>query len=319
MSEWQDKRIVVTGAGGFIGSHLVERLVKEGASVKAFVHYNSRSDWGNIEYLDDEILEKVEVTAGDLTDPFCVEKTLEGSEIVFHLGALIAIPYSYVAPWQFAHTNVQGTVNVLEACRKHRVERIVHTSTSEVYGTALYTPIDEKHPLQAQSPYSASKIGADKIAESYYRSYDLPISIIRPFNTFGPRQSARAVIPTIISQGMKSSEIKLGALDPIRDLTYVADTVEGFLAIARARKALGEVVNVGSGKGIRIKDLAYLILDRMGKRSVTIVSEKQRQRPERTRSLCNWEPKIRLGEGLEKTIEWFGRDEAHLKSNIYNI
>jgi len=210
MSHWEHKRILVTGAAGFIGSHLTEKLIQEGAKVRAFVHYNSSNNWGNLEFLDKEILDEIDIMTGDLCDPFSVEKAVKDTEIVFHLGALIAIPYSYMAPAQFVATNVQGTVNVLEACRKFGVIKMVHTSTSEVYGTAFYTPIDEKHPIQAQSPYSASKISADRMAESYFKSFDLPVSTIRPFNAFGPRQSARAIIPTVISQALMESSVRLG-------------------------------------------------------------------------------------------------------------
>ena len=331
MVSWMDKKVLVTGAGGFIGSHLTEKLIELGARVRAFVHYNSRNHWGNLEDLSDEILGKIEVMPGDLTDPFGVEKAIEGIEIVFHLGALIAIPYSYIAPWQFVSTNVQGTVNVLEACRKYGVERMIHTSTSEVYGTAIYTPIDEKHPLQAQSPYSASKISADKMAESYHRSFGLPVAIIRPFNSFGPRQSARAVIPTIVSQALKGPLIKLGSLSPVRDLTYVEDTVEGFLAVALSDEAVGETVNIGNGKGISVLDLARLILDIMEKGAMEIVSEEERIRPPESEvfelvcdnrkagDICGWKPKYRLREGLEKIIEWVAENRAKFKTHIYNV
>lgn len=331
MSEWNGKRVLVTGAGGFIGSHLVERLCSEGARVRAFVHYNSRSAWGNLEYLPREVLGQVGIIPGDLADPFAVEKAVAGQEIVFHLGALIAIPYSYDSPAQFVATNVLGTLNVLEACRKCRVAKVVHTSTSEVYGTALYTPIDEKHPQQAQSPYSATKIGADRLAESYYRSFDLPVATIRPFNTYGPRQSARAVIPTIVTQALSGDQVLLGSVDPVRDLTFVEDTVEGFLAVATSERNGGEVINVGAGKGIRIGDLAGLIMDILGKRDFPIRSDEKRLRPEKSEvfefvcdnrkalDLCGWRPRYTLREGLGKTILWI---EAHLnafKPGIYTI
>ncbi len=331
MTYWDKTKVLVSGASGFIGSHLTERLVKEGSCVKAFVHYNSRNDWGNLEYLPNEILDKIEIIPGDLTDPFSVEKAVEGVDMVFHLGALIAIPYSYIAPWQFISTNVQGTVNILEASRKFSVRKIIHTSTSEVYGTAIYTPIDEGHPLQAQSPYSASKISADKMAESYYRSFELPVSIVRPFNTFGPRQSARAVIPTIISQAITSKIIKIGSLEPVRDLTYVEDTVDGFLAVARSDQVIGEVVSIGNGKGISINDLVHLIMEIMGKEDTEIISENDRIRPEKSevfelicqnqkaRELCSWGPKCSLREGLQKTIVWIENNLDRIKPHIYNV
>jgi len=331
MSVWMNRKVLVTGAGGFIGSHLCEKLVREGAKVRAFVRYNSRNDWGNLERLPKEFKSSLNIISGDLTDSGITENAVKGSEVVFHLGALIAIPYSYMAPRQFVDTNIYGTLNVLEACRKFHVERLIHTSTSEVYGTALYTPIDEKHPQQAQSPYSASKIGADRIAESYFRSFGLPVSIIRPFNTFGPRQSLRAVIPTIISQAMTGDVIKLGALDPIRDLTYVSDTVNGLLDVASSSRAIGEVVNIGNGKGISIGDLVKLILQIMGRQDVKILSEKSRYRPEnsevyelicdnrKARELCGWKPKLTLREGLEKTIDWVEKNLSRLKSDLYNV
>src|SRR5882672_11338438 len=232
-AEMNGKSVLVTGAGGFIGSHLTEALVRAGARVRALVHYNSRSDWGHLESLDPRVREALEVTAGDVRDPFYVAEAAKGVEVIFHLAALIPIPYSYRAPQEYIDTNIRGTLNVLEAARRHGTSRVLHTSTSETYGTALYTPIDEKHPLQGQSPYSASKIGADKLAESFYRSFNLPVAICRPFNTFGPRQSARAVIPTIISQLLAGKkELSLGDLSPVRDFNYVADTVSGFLAVA---------------------------------------------------------------------------------------
>ena len=249
-------KVLVTGAAGFIGSHLVERLVREGHQVRAYVHYNSRNDWGNLELVDPAVKREIEVVNGDIADPFSVRQAVRGVQVVYHLSSLIAIPYSYVAPQSYVQTNVQGAINVLQAAREEGVERVVHTSTSECYGTALYVPIDEKHPLQGQSPYSASKIGADMLAESYWRSFELPVAIIRPFNTFGPRQSARAVIPTIISQALKGGTIKLGSLTPTRDMNFVDNTVDGFLAVASHPAAVGQVINVGSGREIGIGDLA---------------------------------------------------------------
>jgi len=331
MSDWKGRKVLVTGAGGFIGSHLCERLVGEGADVRAFLHYNSLNHWGNLELLDTDTLGRLEIVRGDLTDPFSVERAVKGCQVVFHLGSLIAIPYSYMAPWQYVSTNVQGTVNVLEACRKNEVEKIVHTSTSEVYGTARYTPMDEEHPLQAQSPYSASKISADKMAESYHRSYDLPVAIARPFNAYGPRQSARAVIPTIVSQALQQEEVRLGSLDPVRDLTFVEDTVNGFIAVAVSDDCTGEVVNLGSGKAVRIGELAGMILELMGRERVPVVSEEDRKRPETSEvyelvcdnrkalKLCEWEPQVDLREGLGRTIDWV-REHIHLiKIHLYTV
>lgn len=320
--------ILVTGAGGFIGSHLVERLVEEGAKVRALVHYNARNHWGNLEWLPAEVLAKVEIMAGDVTDPFSMERAVEGCETVFHLAALIAIPYSYAAPQSYVATNVLGTLNVLEACRKHRVKKVVHTSTSECYGTARYAPIDENHPLQGQSPYSASKIGADMLAESYFRSFGLPVSIIRPFNTFGPRQSARAVIPTIISQVAAGNSLRLGSLHPTRDLNYVSDTVEGFVEVAISDETVGQVTNIGSGREISIGELAQAIMKLMDK-SVPIETDLQRIRPEASeveRLLCdnrkalrltNWSPKTTLEDGLTKTIRWVLAHPGAYKPDIY--
>ncbi len=254
--KWQDKRVLVTGAGGFIGSHLVDELLNKGAEVTAFVHYNARNDWGMLEGRYNDKTPNLNVIAGDVTDSLFVKKAVSEKEYVFHLAALIGIPYSYVAPESYINTNIKGTLNIMQACLDANVDRVVHTSTSEVYGTAQYTPIDEKHPLQGQSPYSASKIGADKIAESFYCSFGLPVTTIRPFNTFGPRQSTRAVIPTIITQALTSNSIKLGSLTPVRDLTYVADTVQGFIKFAESKKTVGKTVNTGSGRGVTIGELA---------------------------------------------------------------
>ncbi len=327
---WSTKTVLVTGAGGFIGSHLTERLVKEGAKVRAFLHYNSRNDWGLLELLSKDILDEIEIFTGDIQDPFAVRKAVSGCEIVFHLASLIAIPYSYIAPQSFVTTNVLGAVNVMEAALKEDVERVVHTSTSEVYGTAKYVPIDEKHPLQGQSPYSASKIGADKIAESYYRSFNLPVATIRPFNTYGPRQSARAVIPTIITQVLKGDKLKLGDLTPTRDLNFVYDTVEGFLKMATVPEAIGEVINIGSGKEISIGDLAKKIMSLIGK-DVPIVTEEIRKRPEKSevqrlladnskaKKVLNWQPKYTIDEGLKITIDWISKNLDKYKVDIYNV
>jgi NAD dependent epimerase/dehydratase len=327
--KWTNKPVLVTGAGGFIGSHLCEALVERGADVVAMTHYNARNDWGNLEFLSPAHRKALRVVAGHIDDPYFVAGQVRGRDIVFHLAALIAIPHSYAAPFAYVRTNIEGTLAVLEACRQHGVERLVHTSTSETYGTAIYTPIDERHPLQGQSPYSASKIGADKMAESYHRSFQLPVATIRPFNTFGPRQSARAVIPTIISQALGRSEIRLGSLEPVRDLTYVADTVRGFLTIAEAPAAIGEVTNIGSGQGITVGDLAARILTIMG-RDTPVVSDDERRRPpdsEVMQLICDnrkaagigWVPERTLVEGLEATIA-FVSEHLHLyKTDQYVV
>jgi NAD dependent epimerase/dehydratase len=316
----KDKRVLVTGAGGFIASHLVERLIAEGARVRAFVRYNSRGDLGLLHMLPAEALSQVEIIAGDLRDVEAVRESVKDIDTVFHLGALIAIPYSYVHPREVVETNVMGTLNVLMAAREFGTQRVIHTSTSEVYGTARYVPIDESHPLQGQSPYSASKIGADRIAESFYRSFNVPVVTIRPFNTYGPRQSARAVIPTIISQALTRDEVKLGSVEPSRDFTFVADTVDGFLRAASADDVLGEEINLGNDNTIRIGDLAEKIFGMIG-RTPRLVTDSQRIRPGRSevlklwasnkkaKELIGWEPRISLDEGLRRTVEWIS---AHL-------
>jgi NAD dependent epimerase/dehydratase len=327
---WENKKVLVTGAGGFIGSHLVERLVELGARVRALVRYNSRNDWGLLELLPAAVKEHLEVVAGDITDPFGVARALAGCEVVFHLAALIAIPYSYTAPSQFVAVNCGGTLNLLEAARQQGAERFVHTSTSETYGTAQYTPIDEKHPLRGQSPYAASKIGADKLAESYYLSFGVPVATIRPFNTYGPRQSARAVIPTIISQALHGELIRLGSLSPVRDLNYVSDTVEGFIKVAESPRAVGEVINIGSGKSVSIGELAGKIVDLLGGNK-RIVTEDERVRPEasevlellcdhrKARELIGWEPRVSLEEGLAGTIKFIRENLSRYKPDIYNV
>lgn len=322
--------VLVTGAGGFIGSHLVERLVRDGHRVRAFVHYNSRNDWGNLELISQAVKREVEVVTGDIADPFSVRSATKGVQVVYHLSSLIAIPYSYVAPQSYVQTNVQGAMNVLQAARDEGVGRVVHTSTSECYGTAQYVPIDERHPLQGQSPYSASKIGADMLAESYWRSFGLPVATIRPFNTFGPRQSARAVIPTIIAQALRGGPIKLGALSPTRDMNYVDNTVDGFLAVGTHPAAVGQVINVGSGREISIRDLALVIVGLMGSSS-DVVEDDQRIRPansEVERLLCGnakakdllgWTPTVDLEEGLRRSIDWFRQHLDRYKADLYNI
>ena len=327
---WQRKKVLVTGAGGFIGSHLVERLVELGARVQALARYNSRNDWGLLELLPPSIKNEIEVVLGDLTDPHATNRLVQGQEMIFHLAALIAIPFSYIAPAHYVATNCGGTLNLLEAARQHGVERFIHTSTSETYGTAQYTPVDEAHPLRGQSPYAASKIGADKLAESYYLSFGVPVVTLRPFNTFGPRQSARAIIPTIISQGLSGEVIRLGRLTPIRDLNFVADTVEGFIKVAECPQALGELFNIGSGRGITIGELAHKIVSLLGG-SKEIVSEEERVRPDasevmelvcnygKAQKLLGWEPEISLEEGLSRTVAYI-RDHLHFyKPLLYNV
>lgn len=331
MGYWDGKRVLVTGAGGFIGSHLVEQLVCAGAEVRAMVHYNGRNDWGQIELLDSDVRDALEIICGDVRDPFFCQSAVKGMQIVFHLAALIAIPYSYIAPAEYVATNVNGTLNMLQACRDISIDKIVHTSTSETYGTARYVPIDEQHPMQGQSPYSASKIGADKISESYFCSFGLPLTTVRPFNTYGPRQSARAVIPTIISQlasGWK--KVRLGSPEPVRDLNFVQDTVGGFMAVAQSDATLGEVVNLGAGKGITIGDLANLIIEIMDV-DAEIVWDETRVRPKQSEvmqliasnqkaaELANWRPKVSLREGLNKTAEYIREHIGLYKPDIYNI
>ena len=331
---WQNKKVLVTGAGGFIGSHLVERLAAEGAQVRAFVRYNSRADVGLLKLASPEIRSQLEIIGGDLRDEHAMRKAVEGCQVVLHLGALISIPYSYYHPVEVAQTNVIGTLNVLNACREAGVERLVHTSTSEVYGTALYVPIDEKHPLQPQSPYSASKIGADAIAMSYYHSFHLPVTIARPFNTYGPRQSARAIIPTIIGQiASGKKKIHIGDTRPTRDFNYVTDTCRGMVALAKCDKATGEVVNIGSNTEISIHDLFETIKKLMRADEVACIEDPQRIRParsevfrlrcnnEKIKTLTGFEPQYSLEKGLQETIQWFSQP-ANLnryKNEIYNV
>lgn len=328
-TSFKNKSVLVTGAGGFIGSHLTERLVELGATTKAFVRYNSRNDWGLLEALPKKSLEGIEVIAGDLRDCEAVRMAAKDTDIIFHLGSLIAIPYSYIHPIETIQTNISAVLNVLTAAREFNCEKVVHTSTSEVYGTAEYVPIDEKHPLQGQSPYSASKIGADKIAESYYRSFGLSVATIRPFNTFGQRQSARAVIPTIITQALAERKIYLGSLHPTRDYTYVEDLVEAFIKVAKSPKSVGEVINIGSNFEISIGDLAQKIVQLIGN-DAEIITDESRIRPKKSeverlwcdntkaKKLLKWEPKISLEEGLNKTIEWFSKNIDQYKPELYN-
>lgn len=315
MENFAGKKILVTGAGGFIGSHLVETLVRHGAQVRAFVRYNSRGDSGLLRMLEPAIRQELEIIAGDLRDSNAIQKAVDGTAVVFHLGALISIPYSYLHPREVTETNVMGTFNILSACLASDVERLVHTSTSEVYGSAQYVPMDEAHPLQGQSPYSASKIGADKLAESYFCTFNLPVVTVRPFNTFGPRQSARAVIPVIITQAISGSQIHLGNTDSRRDFTYVDDTVSGFLRAAQAEGVLGGTYNLGTGREVTIREVCELVAARVG-HPVAIVQDEQRLRPQRSEvdrlqsnnQLANeklgWAPQIDLESGLDRTIAW---------------
>jgi dTDP-glucose 4,6-dehydratase len=314
--------VLVTGAGGFIGSHLVERLVNSGFLVRAFVRYNSRQDPGFLSQLDPDTRAHVEVVAGDLQDGGAVDDAMRGVRLAFHLGALIAIPYSYQHPNEVVGVNVLGTLNVLNAARRHRIEKLIHTSTSEVYGSARYVPMDEAHPLQGQSPYSASKIGADKIAESYCRSFELPVITVRPFNTYGPRQSTRAVIPTIITQALSGGRVALGSLAPRRDFTFVTDTVEGFVKAATADCTPGITVNLGTGRDVSIGELAELIFSLLG-RQLEIATETERVRPKDSEvdRLCSdpslaaevlgWKPEVSLEDGLRRSIDWM---REHLTS-----
>ena len=322
--------VLVTGADGFIGSHLTEMLVHHGYDVRALCYYNSSNSWG---WLDDVDCTNIDVVSGDVRDPHFCRQLVKGVDTVFHLAALIAIPYSYMAPDSYVDTNIKGTLNICQAALEHAVGRVIHTSTSEVYGTAQYVPIDEKHPLQPQSPYSATKIGSDAIATSFFNSFDLPLTIARPFNTYGPRQSARAVIPTIISQLANGArEIKLGDISPTRDFNYVEDTCRGFLALAQTDKTIGEVVNIGSNYEISVEDTLNLIKVLMNS-DVEFITEKQRLRPEKSEvfrlwcdnskicGLTDFKPEVDIKEGLRRTIEWF-TDENNLKkykSDIYNV
>jgi len=341
---WKDRKVLVTGAGGFIGSHLVEQLLSRGAGVRAFVHYNSRRDPGLLAQLPAETMARLELIAGDLRDPQTVRESVTGMQTVFHLGALISIPYSYHHPGEVAETNMIGTLNVLQACRDLRIERLVHTSTSEVYGTAQRVPIDEDHPLQGQSPYSASKIGADKLAESFFCAYQLPVVTVRPFNTYGPRQSGRAVIPTIITQALSGPTIRLGNLETRRDFTYVDDTVNGFLCAAEADQVEGRTFNLGTGEDITIGDLVDRIVQILGKPAVSprraerpgpngveVEVDPARLRPQGSEVLrlisdnrlaaerLGWKPAVSLDEGLGRTVDWISSHLAHYQVGTYEF
>lgn len=325
------KKVLVTGADGFIGSHLTEELVKKGYEVKAFVYYNSFNTWGWLDTFPSDVMEHVEVFQGDIRDPNGVRTAMQGIDGVFHLAALIAIPFSYHSPDSYVDTNIKGTLNVLQAARDYNPEHILITSTSEVYGTAKYVPIDEKHPFQGQSPYSATKIGADRLAESFYRSFGLPVTIVRPFNTYGPRQSARAVIPTIITQLLNGAEeIKLGSLTPTRDFNYVKDTAAGFIAIAESDNVLGEEINIATQHEISIGELARAIINQINPMA-RIVCDEQRLRPEKSevnrllgsnekiKKLTGWSPMYTLNDGIRETVSWIRDNISRYKPEIYNL
>ena len=329
-------KVLVTGADGFIGSHLVETLVKNGHEVRAFVLYNSFNSWGWLDESDKSIRDSIDVFAGDIRDPHGVDKAVEQQEVILNLAALIAIPYSYHSPDTYIDTNIKGTLNILQAARRHGVKRVVQTSTSEVYGTAQYIPIDEVHPLHPQSPYAATKVGADQLALSFHASFDVPVGILRPFNTYGPRQSARAVIPTIISQLANKSKVKLGSLSPTRDFSFVQDTANGFLAAAQSDAIVGQTINLGSGFEISIKETAETIA-RLMNAKLELVDDEQRVRPEnseverlhasieRAKTLLGWQPELKglagFETGLKKTIEWFSdpKNLSRYKADRYNL
>lgn len=325
------KKVLVTGSDGFIGSHLTEELVRQGYEVKAFVYYNSFNTWGWLDTFPKEIMEHVEIFQGDIRDPHGVKEAMKGCGAVFHLAALIAIPFSYHSPDTYVDTNIKGTLNVLQAARELETGRVLVTSTSEVYGTAQYVPIDEKHPYQGQSPYSATKIGADRLAESFYRSFQMPVTIVRPFNTYGPRQSARAVIPTIITQLLSGKEkIKLGALTPTRDFNYVKDTVQGFIEIYKSGRTIGEEINIATQHEISIGELAEELISQINPKA-EIVCDEQRLRPEKSEvnrllgcnekilRLTNWRPRYTFRQGLAETVEFLKNNLERYKTDIYNL
>jgi len=331
--ELKGKKVLVTGADGFIGSHLVEQLLLEGAHVTAFVYYNSFNSWGWLDTFSKEQLSKITIFSGDVRDPNGVREACKNIDIVFHLAALIAIPYSYHSPDSYVDTNIKGTLNILQAVKDLGIQKVLVTSTSEVYGTALYVPIDEKHPRQGQSPYSATKIGADAMADSFYRSFNVPVTIVRPFNTFGPRQSARAVIPTIISQLLAGKkEISLGAIHPTRDLLFVKDTVRGFIEIAKQDTLIGHEINIATNSEISVGDLAQQLIDKINP-NARIVTDNQRLRPEKSEverlfgsnqkilEMTNWKPMFSFNEALDQTIEWFSKEEnlRQYKTDMYNV
>ena len=332
-----ENKILITGADGFIGSHLAEEMCKRGYNIRAFILYNSFNSWGWLDHSDKKLTDSMEIFPGDIRDPYCVKKAMQGCNIVIHLAALIAIPYSYKSPASYVDTNITGTLNILQAAKELEIDKVIHTSTSEVYGSAMFVPITEEHPLQGQSPYSATKIGADQMALSFYRSFGTQVSIVRPFNTYGPRQSARAVIPTVITQiASGEKKIQLGALDPTRDFTYISDTVDGFIAVAESDNTAGEVMNLGTGFEISIQKTIELIAQVMNA-DIDIVLDPQRIRPEKSevnrlcsdnskiKKLTTWSPQFAdkdgLQKGLEKTAVWFmeAGNMAKYKSDIYNV
>ena len=330
MTTLEGRSVLVTGAGGFIGGHVVERLVRDGARVRAFCRYNSRNERGTLDWVDPNVLAEVEVILGELRDVESVGAAVEGAEVVLHLGAQIAIPYSYVNPRDFFEVNVLGTLNVAQAALRHGVQRIVHTSTSEVYGSAREVPITETHPLEPQSPYAASKLAADKLMDSYHRSFDLPVCVLRPFNTYGPRQSARAIIPTIISQALAGSTLRLGSLHPRRDLTFVEDTAAGFVAAATSDAAVGRTIQLGTNHDVSVGDLVDMVAEVLG-HELTVETDPARIRPDKSeverlisgpelaRELLGWEPTVDLREGLSRTIEWIERNAHRYRVDHYVI
>jgi NAD dependent epimerase/dehydratase len=326
----QGQSVLVTGAGGFIGGHLVERLVREGARVRGFCRYNSRDDRGTIDWLEPDIQAEIDVTMGDLRDLESVARAVQGVEVVFHLGAQIAIPYSYVNPRDFFETNVLGSLNVAQAALEYSVRRVVHTSTSEVYGTAQTVPIDERHPLEAQSPYAASKIGADKLMDSFNRAHELPVVIVRPFNTYGPRQSARAVIPTIVTQALEGHRVRLGSLEPRRDLTYIDDTTAAFVIAAQCDNVIGRTIQLGTGTAVAVGEIVELVGELLGKK-LEVETDAARIRPPDSevqlllsdpsliQTLCRWEPQVSLREGLSATIAWIETNRERFRIGSYVI
>jgi NAD dependent epimerase/dehydratase len=328
---WKNKKVLVTGADGFIGSHLLEKLIAKGAKVRAFSFYNSFNNWGWLESLPKRTLKRIEVFTGDVRDPNGVLESMRGVDTVFHLAALVGIPLSYHSPDSYIDTNIKGTLNVLQAAKQLKVEKVLHTSTSEIYGTAQYVPIDEKHPVNPQSPYAATKSAADQLALSFYRSFKLPVTIVRPFNTFGPRQSARAIIPTIITQlCMGKNTIKLGNLNAKRDFTYVLDTARAFVKLAESKGTEGQIFNVGSGNEISVRELVHEIMKSTGKK-IKIVHDRERIRPEKSEverllcdalkinSACGWKPQVSLQNGLKQTYAWIKKNIRHYKPEIYNV